>query len=532
MKTPDLPTQSELEGLLPSLNERGKRELDRVLDPIWEPLPGPQKAAYWNEADELYYGGAAGGGKTDLLLGLAATRHRRSIIFRREYPQLREIIERSREIIGGRGRYNANDHIWRLHDGRLIEFGAVQHEDDKQAYQGRAHDLKCFDELPHFTETQYRFLIGWNRTTARGQRSRVVGAGNPPTSADGEWVIRRWAAWLDGQHPRPAKPGELRWYATVDGKEVEREDGRPFQLNGATVRPRSRTFIPARLSDNPYLTATGYEAVLQAMPEPLRSQMLYGDFSVGLEDDPWQVIPTAWVRAAQGRWTALADDRATREGGPAHGLYSPPASLGQDAVGVDVARGGNDQTVLSRRYGTWFAPLEKHAGASTPDGPAVAGFISMALVNGGHANIDAIGVGASAYDHCKLLKLNVKPINFAEAAPRGDRTGVLKFVNLRAWAYWSLREALDPDRGDNLALPPDAELLGDLCAPKWTVRLNGIQVESKDDVAKRLGRSPDCGDAVVLAALPWIGPAPLQIHRLGPDKPQPGVLDWQRQRLR
>jgi len=89
----------------------------------------------------------------------------------------------------------------------------------------------------------------------------------------------------------------------VDGKEVERKDNTPFVHNSGMIRPKSRTFIPARLLDNPYLTTTGYGDTLQALPEPLRSHVLYGDFSIGRQDEAWQVIPTAWIRAAQDRWT-------------------------------------------------------------------------------------------------------------------------------------------------------------------------------------------------------------------------------------
>jgi hypothetical protein len=71
-----------------------------------------------------------------------------------------------------------------------------------------------FDEICHFTEGQFRTLIGWLRTDNPDIRQRVIAAGNPPTSAEGEWVKRFWGAWLDPQHPNPAKPGELRWYVT------------------------------------------------------------------------------------------------------------------------------------------------------------------------------------------------------------------------------------------------------------------------------------------------------------------------------
>ena len=198
---------------------------------LWKPLPGPQTEAYYSEADEVFYGGSAGGGKSDLLLGLALTAHRKAIIFRREYPQLKDLVMRSQEmLVNTRANFNGQSMMWRdIPGGRTLEFGAVQHENDVNKYQGRAHDLKAFDEISAFTEYQYRFLIGWARTTEKNQRVRVICAGNPPTSAEGEWVIVRWGAWLDSQHPNPAKPGELRFYAVVDGEDYECEDGESFE---------------------------------------------------------------------------------------------------------------------------------------------------------------------------------------------------------------------------------------------------------------------------------------------------------------
>src|SRR5262249_48953540 len=145
-------------------------------------------------------------------------------------------------------------------------------------------------------------LIGWNRTEDPRQRCRVVATGNPPTTPEGRWVVEEWAPWLEANHPNPAEPGELRWYTVVDEKLVWLRSAKPILHKGERLVPRSRTFIPARVQDNPVYMQTGYIAVLQGMPEPLRSQMLYGDFNAGMQDDPWQVIPTAWVQAAQARW--------------------------------------------------------------------------------------------------------------------------------------------------------------------------------------------------------------------------------------
>lgn len=531
---------------------QARAELERrqrlgLLKPLWQPLPGPQTEAFNCEADILFYGGQAGGGKTDLLIGLAVTAHRKSIIFRREFSQFREVIERGREIIGIKGQLNENSHIWRgLPGGRMLELGAVQHEHTKNKYKGRPHDLKAFDEVTEFTQTQFQFLTGWMRTTVPGQRCRVVATGNPPTTPEGEWVMEFWGPWLDDQHPYPAKPGELRWYAMVDGKEEACETGNPFEHKGEVITPQSRTFIPARLEDNPYLLATGYGTTLQNLPEPLRS-ILRGQFGAAREDDPWQVIPTAHIDLAQKRWRereaeakakaeAKTEAEAEIEKGPLMG------------VGVDVARGGKDKTVISGRYGNWFAPLLKYSGKETADGPTAAGKVMKALEaaekNREQAviekyqgreltpeeealkqvellptnpmiNVDVIGVGSSVYDHLRLvLKIpNVEGINFAAGSSATDRTGKFQFKNLRAEAYWKLREALDPVTGDNLALPPDPELKADLCAPRYRVGMGGIQIEEKEDIKERIGRSPDCGDAVVLASYISAGAALVDYYR-------------------
>ena len=453
-------------------------------------------------ADELFFGGAAGGGKSELLLGCALTRHKKSIIFRREFTQLTGadgLIQRSRDLLADRAKYNGWEHVWRsIPGGRMLEFGAVQREVDVVKYKGRAHDFKGFDEVTEFTESQYRFLSGWARTTDPRQRVRIIATGNPPTTAEGEWVIRYWRAWLDAQYPYPAQPGELRWYARVDNEDQERENGEPFVWKGETITPKSRTFIPALLRDNPHLSHDGrYEAVLQNLPEPLRSQLLFGDFTVGVEDDPWQVIPTEWVRLAQQR----------------HGEAGAP-DMGLSALGVDVARGGKDRTAIARVYGPYFASLLTYPGASTPDGPAAAALVLSAHEGQAVIGVDVIGVGASVYDSLNAPGFTVMAIDNAAGSDQTDRSGKLRFVNVRAASYWKLREALDPNTGDGLMLPDDRELLADLCAPRWKATPRGIVVEPKEAIQARLGRSPDKGDAVVLAHWAHLMAAPMQVWSL------------------
>lgn len=455
---------------------------------LWKSLPGPQTMAYESLADELFYGGAAGGGKSDLILGLALTAHQNSIIFRREYPQLKGLVQRCKKILKGtKAKYNSTEKVWNgLPEQRNLEFGACQHEDDVEKYQGRPHDLKCVDEITHFSKSKFKFLTGWLRTDDPNQKCRVVCTGNPPTSAEGRWVIEYWGPWLDPKHPNPAVPGELRWFATLDGKDVEVKEGVPFEYTDSegkteTIAPRSRTFIPAKIEDNPIYMKTGYKSVLQSLPEPLRSQMLKGDFAAGVEDDPWQVIPTEWVVAAMKRWSVRP-------------------KIPMTCLGVDVARGGAAKTVIAPRYGSFINKLQKHAGKTTPNGGAIASLVQVELVGSAYIHIDICGVGSSPYDICVERGIDAHAANGAGGSTSRDKSGKFGFINKRAEWYWHLREILDPTSGDDIALPDDPELLADLTAPKWKITSSSkIQIESKEDIQKRIGRSPDCGDAVVYA---------------------------------
>lgn len=479
--------------LLQSLSAQDKAELDSLLitttdtEPLWQPLPGPQTDALNSEADVVGYGGAAGGGKTDLLLGAAFTQHQRAIIFRRHFTDLTDIVERGNNILAGVASFVwGTKRRWELPGGRLVELGAVEHEKDKYKYRGRPHDLIGIDEAADFSESIFRFLTGWLRTTDPNQRTRIILTFNPPTTPEGEWIVRYFAPWLDTQHPNPAEPGELRYFVRIDDKDVEVDGPEPFERDGVTYQPQSRTFIKARVEDNPYLMATDYVAQLESLPEPLRSQLRYGDFTIGTTDDPWQCIPTAWVLEAQERWrTGERPDLELR------------------SIGVDVARGGADNTVIARLYGTWFDELRVYPGTQTADGATTAHYIIEAL-EGADAPvyIDVIGYGASAYDHLRALHDRTVPVNNGSRSDATDKSGKYGFANIRAESYWKLREALDPASGENIALPPNRQLRVDLCAPRYKVQSGKIALESKDDVKKRIGRSPDYGDAVVLA---WYG---------------------------
>lgn len=459
----------------------------------WIPNSGPQTDAYYCEADELFYGGSAGGGKSALGVGLSVTAHTRSLILRRYNKDAKKLAEAEllgKIFDGDRSGWNGSDLIHRA-DGRSIEFGGCEMEDDKQRYKGDPHDLIVWDEVTDFLETQYEFVNIWNRSSTDGQRCRVVATGNPPTKATGLWVVRRWGAWLDPQHPNPAKPGELRWYVRDEEDRDLEVDGRgPHEVDGRMVYARSRTFIPASLKDNPDLAADGeYGRMLDTLPKSLRDAYRDGQFKMELEDVEQQLIPSAWVKAAQDRWTS-----------------SPPIGIPMCSVGVDPAQGGKDNNILAARHDGWYAELKKIPGRDTPIGTDLLGPIMALRRDHAKIVIDAGGgFGSTTY---KALQDNSIPCSIhkgAGSSTRKSRCRLYSFFNKRAEVYWAFREALDPAQpgGSRIALPLDTKLFADLTSVLYTEEKDGaglmIKLEPKERLVKRTGASPDEGDAVVMA---------------------------------
>lgn len=464
----------------------------------WVPNPGPQTMAYHSKADELYYGGQAGGGKSDLGIGLGLTRHDQSLILRRYNDDAKMLAERTMQIVGSRDGYNGQSQILRL-PNRLMEFGGCKDLEDRQRYKGGPKDLMVFDEIPDFLEQQYTFIIGWNRSANPNQRCRVVCCGNPPTTPEGLWVTKRWGAWLDPAHPRfgQVKEGDLLWYTTINKVDTEVDGPGPHTIPGEEkpVYAKSRTFIRARLTDNPELEASGYDRVLAGMPEELREAYRDGRFDASLKDRPFQLIPASWVRAANDRWT----DR-------------PPIGVPMCAMGIDCTGGSTDPMVIAARYDGYFDPMIVIPGAEIPQemaGRAAAGYVfsyrrdkSIMIVDMGG------GYGGPLYEHLhenfdagRQHEPLVRAWKGSEASVQRTHDQTLGFVNKRTQALWRMREALDPGQlgGSPIMLPVDPELFADLTVCTYKMERGMIRAQSKEDVCAQLGRSTNKGDAVCMS---------------------------------
>jgi hypothetical protein len=229
-------------------------------------------------------------------------------------------------------------------------------------------------------------------------------------------------------------------------------------------------------------------AKLWGVNSALYSNHVLGEFCA---DDEDAVIPLRWIEAAQDRWRAW--DAAGR-----------PEQDGPHVIGVDVARSGSDKTCMAIRHGDVVTEIRT---TTKEDTMQTTGRVKGILTADPLASawVDVIGIGAGVYDRCREQGLKVEPFHAGKKTMRKDRTRQFGFFNLRSCAWWMLRQQLEPPEA-TLALPPDDELAGDLTALHYKYTSDGrIQVEGKDDIKKRIGRSTDKGDAVMQSAFPEAG---------------------------
>lgn len=473
--------------------------------PAWTPQVGndAQKLAWEVDCDVLFVGGAAGGGKTEILNGFATMKGRNVLYLRRTFPQFERIIDRLKEICGTAS-FNASKNIFRP-DGkrgitaRMIRLGHIQHDKDVDQYQGGERDTLLFDEATHFGETIVKKLMTWNRSTAVDEegnkiRTRVVLASNPATNTEGLWLQKMFAPWLDASHPfYPCETGRILYKFLINDIEYWQEDGGIMTKHPQTgkklpVPVQGLSFSCVRMSwkDNPeYRNNPEYIARLDSLPEPERSAYRDGSFESAMSDEPMQIIKIDPLMRAVQRWR----DRNLEE--------RPMGIL--SAIGQDVARGGTDKTVTSPWHGLRGEVLRKKPGKLTPDGDSCKAEIDAVSDRCEvPVAIDIIGVGSSAYDSVVKGYPNTYQFNAAGKSYATDRSGQLPMVNLNAEMWWKFGEDLqEPDC--EIEVPDDPDLIRQLLNRRRKKTTSPvIQIESKDDYRERIGESPDSADAFLI----------------------------------
>jgi len=338
--------------------------------------------------------------------------------------------------------------------GRLVGFGRKPQDHDRDAFQGlhRKYLLVIIDEAAGIPE----WLWGSARDIATGEHCRMLAIGNP---TDPSSYFRRVC--------RPNSGWNVIKVSVFDSP----------NFTGEKV---AKT-VSEDLTSHKYI-----EDAKRDLGEgsPMWKARVEGEFP---DVDEFSVIPLGWIYQAQQRWQEW--DEAGR-----------PVSLDwRRIVGADIARFGNDKTCFAERIGDAFlTPKIMPRG----DTQYTAELLSKELNSerGDIAVVDTNGVGAGVFDTIKKSNHLAMGVNVGNRTSMTDTSGQIEFYNIRAAVYWKMREALDPARNPTIMLPPDDDLASDLSTPHWkTVPGGKIVIESKDEIRKRLNRSPDKGDAVCLA---------------------------------
>ncbi|MCK9460698.1 MAG: terminase family protein [Proteobacteria bacterium] len=233
-------------------------------------------------ADEILYGGAAGGGKTDALLIACILYCQQfgvnSLFLRKTFPQLEgKPIPRSKELISkAAATYSETKHKWVFKKtGAVLQFGSLDKSGDEEDYQGHEYGLIAWDELTHFPIQPYDYLLSRNRNIKGGVKSKVVAATNPGGRGH-SWCKSRWKIGV--------MPPEKGWLA----------EPTPAQAM-AGVPTRKRMFIPARVEDNQILMDADpfYKANLLGLPDQLKRALYDGDWDVfaGMAFSEWRNYP-------------------------------------------------------------------------------------------------------------------------------------------------------------------------------------------------------------------------------------------------
>lgn len=393
-------------------------------------------------------------------------------------------------------------------DGELIGYGRKPADYEQSAFQGihAMHVLVVIDEAGGVA----RHLYDAVDALATNDNARVLAIGNPDDPASHFAAIcKPESGWnvihLDGLRspnmtrrlvePFPLLKLLMEAEGVKPSKEKIPEDMRGYLVGPKWIEERIERWAGVSVQS---LALLSHEERLDKVRSACNGSALFTAKVRGMfpEAGSEGIIPLGWIMRAVERWHDLADDKKQAS--------FKATEAGRKIVGVDVARTGRDATSLAIRYGSYVPSIET---ARITDTMEVVAKVSGHLHEPGSiAVVDVIGIGSGVYDRLRQMRTHgeivgqVLPFNASRASGRTDKLGQFQFFNDRAASWWRMRELLDPAFGSQLAIPDDDELIEELAAPKYELYANGkLKVESKDDIKRRIGRSTDKADALLMS---------------------------------
>lgn len=447
----------------------GTASRSRAVTPLFEPFAKQREyidAVFSGRFRQLLYGGAIRGGKSYVLIALLFIFCRlfpgsRWAIVRKDMPTLRKnVLPVFEEIRPTRfcGPFNQGTWTAICRNGSQILLWAEQFTRDPMLNRWRGLEVNGFA----FEEVNEMQEASWNKGIERAGSWKVRGGGPQPPP----WLLASCnpaEGWVKEKFYDPWESGSLE----------------PPQF-----------YLPATIDDNPHVDPV-YRASLNDLPEPEYRRFVLGDWTVSMH--PQQLIKFEWVEAAlKGHWPSgelILQRRGVRR------------------MGVDVARTGDDKTCFSLFDGNSLYGLHEYDALWLDEGAVK--IIEVASDEGIPAdlvNVDAVGLGAGTVDICHSHGFEVREVLSGNAAlmieEAGDAFSFFRFGNRRDQIWWQVREMLRRGRL-RIAIPDSParkRLIADLMAPRYKVKGDKtFEVEDKDAIKKRLGRSPDDGESFVYA---------------------------------
>lgn len=366
---------------------------------VWAPQPGAQTALLSCPHDEILYGGAKGGGKSDGLLGdwlghMAESainrKHARGIIFRKAYPDLEQLMERAQAIFGRipGARWSAQRKTWYFKGGARLKFRFVETKKDASKYQGHEYTWMAFDEVGEIADPDIIDTLRGALRSSKVAKARLLLTGNP-LGPGHKWLMARF---IKGKQAYEVTTEELK---TVTGQTVT----------------WTRTFIPAKLEDNPLLMLTQpqYELRLKQMcagRPGLYKALRWGDWTAKIEN------PGALLTLAE-----IDEHRLSRFDRP---------EVEYIAIGVDPSGSGNPKAdecgiIVSGCIGRHKYTLED---ASCGGGPKVWGprvckiwnkWDADWVVGEGNYGGDMVSETITKYDDSDLMKVEIITVSRGKA---------------------------------------------------------------------------------------------------------------------
>jgi hypothetical protein len=426
---------------------------------------------------EMLYGGAMGGGKTVVCVALVSLLCKmypgsRWVFVRKDLNRMRETVMRTWQRFAPQPFFKPINGQFKAiaANGSEVMFMGEQAESDPDLNRFRGLEVNGFI----FEEGNECLELTWN---IAGMRA-------------GRWIA------TGGKQPKPLRI--VTCNPNIDWPKRKFYD--PFK-RGALSAPLY--YLPAYMTDNPYLDEE-YLKQIESLPEEIKDVMIKGNWDQA--DIPDQLIKPAWVERAIERGRAK--------------LWTPPD--GQHMLGCDVARYGDDESVIAHNIGVALCNVHSYR---KYDNIMLATEVNKWATHYGVGNafikVDAIGNGSGVVD--SLKHHHKRTITEFVAGSRHITTGMsektkakaARFKNFRTESWWQLRDALFQDQytiGPEVKGPELLKLSEDLTSLKYSVDSDKfLELEPKDETKKRLGRSPDYGDAAMMTfwrpahAMFWAG---------------------------